>query len=264
MPAPPCQHRAMNGFNFTGGTRHALALARDEADQLDHQYVGTEHLLLALLRDRDAEAVLDRLGADRGAIRDVVHRTVGRGTGPPITGPDLPYTSRAKEVLRLAMKEATELRHPSVGPEHLLLGVLRERRGVGAQVLVDAGVTLERARAETLRVLGSMREHPRESPDGGLTVGASAPESASGQSTPPAPDAATEHTGWDRLRHALDISQRLGTTPTLTLEADGSLTASLGPELVITVVLPPDLRLRRREAVGHRPGSGTASTEEAE
>src|SRR2546426_11218507 len=83
-------------------------------------------------------------------IRQKVEETVKQGKAAAAAGPDLPYTSRAKKVLELAMSEARELNHSYVGTEHLLLGLLREETGVAAQVLTDAGVTLERARAETL------------------------------------------------------------------------------------------------------------------
>ncbi len=146
----------MNGFNFTERTRNTLAVAREEAVRLDHEYIGTEHILLAVLADRDgvAHAVLESLGTDRDAIRAKVDEVVtpGRRTSP--VGPDLPYTTRAKRVLELANTEATELQHPYLGTEHLLLGLLREEKGVGAQVLTHSGVTLSAARADVLRLLG--------------------------------------------------------------------------------------------------------------
>src|SRR3712207_5952488 len=128
----------MNGYNFTQRMRVVLALAREEAAALNHEYVGTEHILLALLREGDrhdsssdqgvATATLRNLGVDTAAVAQRIHATVKPGKASRWTGPDLPYTSRAKVVLELAMKEARELNHGYVGTEHLLLGLVREEK----------------------------------------------------------------------------------------------------------------------------------------
>jgi ATP-dependent Clp protease ATP-binding subunit ClpC len=132
-------------------------MAREEAARLHHEYVGTEHILLGLIREGEgvAAAVLTNLNVDLDEIQQKIEETVKKGKAPAASGPDLPYTSRAKKVLELAMSEARELNHSYVGTEHLLLGLLREEKGIAAQVLTDAGVNLEQARAETLRLLGS-------------------------------------------------------------------------------------------------------------
>jgi ATP-dependent Clp protease ATP-binding subunit ClpC len=147
----------MNGYNFTDRVRKVLQMAREEAARLHHEYVGTEHILLGLIREGEgvAAAVLTNLGVDLEDIQQKIEETVKKGKAAAATGPELPYTSRAKKVLELAMMEARELNHSYVGTEHLLLGLLREEKGIAAQVLTDAGVTLEHARAETLRLLGS-------------------------------------------------------------------------------------------------------------
>ena len=147
----------MNGYNFTDRVRKVLQMAREEAARLHHEYVGTEHILLGLIREGEgvAAAVLTNLGVDLEDIQQKIEETVKKGKAAAATGPELPYTSRAKKVLELAMMEARELSHSYVGTEHLLLGLLREEKGIAAQVLTDAGVTLEQARAETLRLLGS-------------------------------------------------------------------------------------------------------------
>ena len=134
-----------------------LQMAREEAARLHHEYVGTEHILLGLIREGEgvAAAVLTNLNVDLDEIQQKIEETVKKGKAPAASGPDLPYTSRAKKVLELAMSEARELNHSYVGTEHLLLGLLREEKGIAAQVLTDAGVNLEQARAETLRLLGS-------------------------------------------------------------------------------------------------------------
>jgi ATP-dependent Clp protease ATP-binding subunit ClpC len=148
----------MNGYNFTDRVRKVLQMAREEAARLHHEYVGTEHILLGLIREGEgvAAAVLTNLNVDLEDIQQKIEETVKKGKAPAAAGPpDLPYTSRAKKVLELAMSEARELNHSYVGTEHLLLGLLREEKGIAAQVLTDAGVNLEQARAETLRLLGS-------------------------------------------------------------------------------------------------------------
>jgi ATP-dependent Clp protease ATP-binding subunit ClpC len=147
----------MNGYNFTDRVRKVLQMAREEAARLHHEYVGTEHILLGLIREGEgvAAAVLQNLNVDLEEISQRIEETVKKGKAAAATGPDLPYTSRAKKVLELAMAEARELNHSYVGTEHLLLGLLREEKGIAAQVLTDAGVSLEASRAETLRLLGS-------------------------------------------------------------------------------------------------------------
>ena len=153
----------MNGYNFTERVRKVLAMAREEAARLHHEYVGTEHILLGLIREGEgvAAAVLNNLSVDLEEIQQKIEETVKKGKAAQASGPDLPYTSRAKKVLELAMGEARELNHSYVGTEHLLLGLLREEKGIAAQVLSEAGVNLEAARAETLRLLGT------EMPQGG-------------------------------------------------------------------------------------------------
>jgi ATP-dependent Clp protease ATP-binding subunit ClpA len=153
----------VRGYNFTERVRKVLGMAREEAARLHHEYVGTEHILLGLIREGDgvAATMLQNLSVDMDAMERVIDETVKRGNPAQTTGPDLPYTSRAKKVLELAMAEAREVNHSYVGTEHLLLGLLREQMGIAAQVLHDAGVTTEDARAEMLRILGS--EVPQES-----------------------------------------------------------------------------------------------------
>src|SRR5215207_9111929 len=147
----------MNGYNFTERVRKVLAQARVEAPALYHEYVGTEHLLLALARENDgvATAVINSLAVRTDEIIDRILEVLKRGQPGRTTGPDLPYTARAKKVLELAMSEARMLSHSYVGTEHLLLGTIAEEKGIAAQVLKSMGVTLERARSETLRLVGA-------------------------------------------------------------------------------------------------------------
>jgi len=161
----------MNGYNFTDRVRKVLQMAREEAARLHHEYVGTEHILLGLIREGEgvAAAVLTNLNVDLEDIQQKIEETVKKGKAQAAAGPDLPYTSRAKKVLELAMSEARELNHSYVGTEHLLLGLLREEKGIAAQVLTDASVNLEQARAETLRLLGSEMPSAAGAGGGGAT-----------------------------------------------------------------------------------------------
>ena len=174
----------MNGYNFTDRVRKVLQMAREEAARLHHEYVGTEHILLGLIREGEgvAAAVLTNLNVDLEEIQQKIEETVKKGKAAAAAGPDLPYTSRAKKVLELAMSEARELNHSYVGTEHLLLGLLREEKGIAAQVLTDAGVNLEQARAETLRLLGS--EMPSAAPAAGPGTQAPTPKSEKKSKTP--------------------------------------------------------------------------------
>jgi ATP-dependent Clp protease ATP-binding subunit ClpC len=149
----------MNGYNFTERVRKVLAMSREEAVRLRHEYVGTEHMLLGLLREPDGVAitVLQSFSVGLEDLSQKVEESIERSRSADASRTDLPYTSRAKKVLELAMSEARELHHSYVGTEHLLLGLLREEKGIAAQVLNAAGVTLDAARAETLRLLGTER-----------------------------------------------------------------------------------------------------------
>src|SRR5690606_18606127 len=143
-------------YNFTDRVRKVLAMAREEAIRLQHDYVGTEHILLGLIREGEgvAAAVLTNLSVDLEQVQQQVEESVRRGKATIDLG-ELPYTSRAKKVLEFAMAEARELNHSYVGTEHLLLGLLREEKGIAAEVLNQLGVTLEEARRQTLKLLGS-------------------------------------------------------------------------------------------------------------
>lgn len=152
--------------NLTERSRRVLDLARSEAVALGHEYVGTEHLLLGLLREGEgvAAAVVLGLRVDSDALRARAVATLQRGAAHGGDPQRLPFTSRTQAALRLADDEARALHHSYVGTEHLLLGLLREERGIGAQLLVDAGVTLDAARAETLRLLGGPAPSPGTEP----------------------------------------------------------------------------------------------------
>ena len=137
--------------NFTPRAQQVLALARKEADRFNHNYVGTEHLLLGLIKlgQGVAVSVLERMGLDLESVRMEVEKQVGTGPDQKITG-NIPYTPRVKKVLALANKEAKALTHSYVGTEHILLGLLREGEGVAARVLQTLDVDIARTRNEIL------------------------------------------------------------------------------------------------------------------
>jgi hypothetical protein len=140
--------------NFTPRAQQVLALARKEADKLNHNFVGTEHLLLGMiaLGQGTAVNVLGRMGLDLETVRTEVKKQVGTGPNQENRG-NVPYTPRVKKVLALATKEAKALNHTYVGTEHILLGLLREGDGVAARVLKNLGVDIERTRQEILKEL---------------------------------------------------------------------------------------------------------------
>src|SRR3954451_5924533 len=158
---------AMN--NFTPRAQQVLALARKEADRFNHNFVGTEHLLLGLIKLGQGVAVnvLQKMGLDLETVRMEVEKQVGTGPDQKMIG-NIPYTPRVKKVLALAAKEAKALNHTYVGTEHILLGLLREGDGVAARVLKNLDVDIEQTRQEILKELdpnfSSQEEQPAEQP----------------------------------------------------------------------------------------------------
>mgnify|MGYP002630731572 CR=1 FL=1 len=140
--------------NFTPRAQQVLALARKEADRFNHNYVGTEHVLLGLIKlgQGVAVSVLQKMGLDLETVRAAVEKQVGTGQETKTPG-SIPYTPRVKKVLALAGKEAKVLNHSYVGTEHILLGLLREGEGVAARVLKSLDIDIERTRNEILREL---------------------------------------------------------------------------------------------------------------
>lgn len=133
-----------------------MGLAREEAAKFNHQYIGTEHILLGLLRERSGVAanVLRYLDVQEDRIREEIHKIVQNGPTMATLG-QLPFTPRSKIVLELSMEEANRLHHNYIGTEHLLLGLIRENEGVAAQVLMNLGLRADMVRAEILAVLGA-------------------------------------------------------------------------------------------------------------
>ncbi|MCC6233374.1 MAG: ATP-dependent Clp protease ATP-binding subunit, partial [Verrucomicrobiales bacterium] len=165
--------------NFTPRAQQVLALARKEADRFNHNFVGTEHLLLGLIKLGQGVAVnvLQKMGLDLETVRLEVEKQVGTGPDQKVVG-NIPYTPRVKKVLSLAAKEAKALNHTYVGTEHILLGLLREGDGVAARVLKSLDVDIEQTRQEILKELDPNFAAQEE---GG---GGAAPEGGGGQEKP--------------------------------------------------------------------------------
>src|SRR6476469_6036135 len=140
---------------FTERARRVLTLAQEEAQRFNHNYLGTEHLLLGLVREGDgiAARVLNNLGVQLLKVRSAVEFIIGRGE-TMIMG-EIGLTPRAKKVIELAVDEARRLNHHYIGTEHLLLGLVREGEGIAAGVLESLGVSLEKLRAQVIQVLSS-------------------------------------------------------------------------------------------------------------
>ena len=138
---------------FTERARQVIVLAQDEARHLRHNYIGTEHILVGLLREEEgiAARVLVQLGIDEDEVRAQVARIVGQGD--EVATGQIPFTPRTKKVLELALREAMSLGHNYIGTEHILLGLVRENNGVAARILVDFGADAEKIRNEIIRML---------------------------------------------------------------------------------------------------------------
>ena len=163
--------------NFTPRAQQVLALARKEADRFHHNYVGTEHILLGLIKlgQGVAVSVLQKMGLDLETVRNAVEKQVGTGQETKAQS-SIPYTPRVKKVLALAGKEAKTLNHSYVGTEHILLGLLREGEGVAARVLKSLDIDIERTRNEILRELDpqfSGGQTPGETPGEEAAAGGS-------------------------------------------------------------------------------------------
>jgi ATP-dependent Clp protease ATP-binding subunit ClpC len=171
-------------FNrFTERARKVLVLAKEEARRFSHDYIGTEHILLGLIREGDgvACAVLQNLGIDLERARLEVEKLISPGSSTSVMG-DIPFTPRAKKALELATEEARTLGHNYIGTEHILLGLIREGEGVAYQVLFSLGIDLKRSRQEIIALLGGEQEAQ------GAQQGGSAVPGQQGTSKTPALD----------------------------------------------------------------------------
>ena len=161
---------------FTDRARRVVVLAQEEARMLNHNYIGTEHILLGLIHEGEGVAAkaLESLGISLEAVREQVQEIIGQGQQAP-TG-HIPFTPRAKKVLELSLREALQLGHNYIGTEHILLGLIREGEGVAAQVLVKLGADLNRVRQQVIQLLSGYQ---------GKEGSARAPASAARPRAPP-------------------------------------------------------------------------------
>ena len=169
---------------FTDRARRVVVLAQEEARLLNHNYIGTEHILLGLIHEGEGVAAkgLESLGISLEAVRSQVEELIGHGASSP--SGHIPFTPRAKKVLELSLREALQLGHNYIGTEHILLGLIREGEGVAAQVLVKLGADLSRVRQQVIQLLsgyaGSGQGSSGSPEKAGATAGGSGGDSASG------------------------------------------------------------------------------------
>jgi ATP-dependent Clp protease ATP-binding subunit ClpC len=147
---------------FTDRARQVVVLAQEEARMINHNYIGTEHLLLGLVHEGEgiAAMALKSLGISLEAVRSQVEEIIGQGGAAP-TG-HIPFTPRAKKVLELSLREALQLGHNYIGTEHILLGIIREKEGVAAQVLRNFGASLDSVRQQVIGLLTGQTGPPAE------------------------------------------------------------------------------------------------------
>mgnify|MGYP002008200501 FL=1 len=171
---------------FTDRARRVVVLAQEEARLLNHNYIGTEHILLGLIHEGEGVAAkaLESLGISLQAVRDQVEEIIGQGGSSP--SGHIPFTPRAKKVLELSLREALQLGHNYIGTEHILLGLIREGEGVAAQVLTKLGADLSRVRQQVIQLLSGYSGSGADGPEGSrkerasATSGGGSGDSASG------------------------------------------------------------------------------------
>src|SRR5271163_95368 len=149
---------------FTDRARRVVVLAQEEARMLNHRYIGTEHILLALIDEGGGVGAkaLELLGISLDAVRQQVEEIIGQGQQAP--SGHIPFTPRAKKVLELSLREALQLGHNYIGTEHMLLGLVREGEGVAVQVLVSLGADLSRVRQQVIQLLSGYQSGSGKEP----------------------------------------------------------------------------------------------------
>jgi ATP-dependent Clp protease ATP-binding subunit ClpC len=165
---------------FTDRARRVVVLAQEEARLLNHNYIGTEHILLGLIHEGEGVAAkaLESLGISLEAVRSQVEEIIGQGGSSP--SGHIPFTPRAKKVLELSLREALQLGHNYIGTEHILLGLIREGEGVAAQVLVKLGADLSRVRQQVIQLLSGYSGPGGQQEKAGATTGGSGEQTPSG------------------------------------------------------------------------------------
>ncbi|MGW5016382.1 Clp protease N-terminal domain-containing protein, partial [Micromonospora chalcea] len=161
---------------FTDRARRVVVLAQEEARMLNHNYIGTEHILLGLIHEGEGVAAkaLESLGISLEGVRQQVEEIIGQGQQAP--SGHIPFTPRAKKVLELSLREALQLGHNYIGTEHILLGLIREGEGVAAQVLVKLGADLNRVRQQVIQLLSGYQG--KEPAAAGAAPGEAAPSTS--------------------------------------------------------------------------------------
>src|SRR5674536_181725 len=156
---------------FTDRARRVVVLAQEEARMLNHNYIGTEHILLGLIHEGEGVAAkaLESLGISLEGVRSQVEEIIGQGQSAP--SGHIPFTPRAKKVLELSLREALQLGHNYIGTEHILLGLIREGEGVAAQVLIKLGADLNRVRTQVLQLLSGFQAGKESTTAGAPDVG---------------------------------------------------------------------------------------------
>ncbi|HLT61499.1 MAG TPA: Clp protease N-terminal domain-containing protein, partial [Microlunatus sp.] len=162
---------------FTDRARRVVVLAQEEARMLNHNYIGTEHILLGLIHEGEGVAAkaLESLNISLEAVRQKVEEIIGHGQQSP--SGHIPFTPRAKKVLELSLREALQINHAYIGTEHILLGLIREGEGVAAQVLVKLGADLNRVRNQVLQLLSGF-QGKEAATSGAPEQGSNAPSSS--------------------------------------------------------------------------------------
>jgi len=189
---------------FTERARKVIILAKEEAKRFNHDYIGTEHILLGLIKEGEsvAAAVLQNLGLSLDTIRLEVEKLVQFGPSTIVSG-DIPFTPKAKKVIELAMDEARRLGHNYIGTEHLLLGLIKEGEGVASHVLMNIGLDLNKVRSEVIKLLGSSA--PSQGQGGGAPpAGGQGGGSGSGQKSSKTKTPALDAFGRDLSQLARD------------------------------------------------------------
>jgi hypothetical protein len=155
---------------FTDRARRVVKLAEEEARRLNHNYIGTEHILLGLIREGEGVAAkaLESLGISLDAVRQQVEEIIGQGQQAPFDV--IPFTPRSKKVLELSLRESQQLGHNYIGTEHILLGLIREGDGVAAQVLVKLGADLNRVRQQVIQLIAAQQQPGHLPPREGVPV----------------------------------------------------------------------------------------------
>ena len=195
---------------FTDRARQVVVLAQEEARLLDHNYIGTEHILLGLIHEGQGVAAraLGALGISLHATRQAVEEIIGRGAQAP--SGHIPFTPRSKKVLELSLREALSLGSDYIGTEHILLALLREGDGVGAQILVGAGVSLSQVRQQIIELVHGQGE--QEAPSAAATASHFASARLTVSAPPPTTDELVSRlTSVAARLHA--IEQRLRASP---------------------------------------------------